>query len=67
MRKESLDVLSSLAIENIVEIYSQSIPRVFFIDDILSEKELKKKSRMLLSFTISTCLERFNIIDCSVV
>ena len=47
--------------------YSRSIPIVFFVDDILVEKEGGKESLKLLSTRNSPCLEQFNIIGYSVV
>ena len=60
-------VLTSLAIDDIVEVYSRSTPIVFFVDDILAEKELGKESIMLLSSRKSLCLEQFDVIGWSVV
>ena len=50
-----------------MEVYSRSISIVFFVDDILAEKELGKESIMLLSSRKSPCLEQFDVIGWSVV
>ena len=60
-------VLTSLAIEDIVEVYSRSIPIVFFVDVILAGKELGKESLVLLSSRNLSCLEQFDVIGWSVV
>ena len=60
-RSESLEVLTSLAIDNIVEVYSRPILIVFFVDVILAGKELEKESIMLRSSRNSPHLKMFDI------